>query len=457
MGLLCLRHPRCQVLGFLAFKFRVLTYFRGVTLHEQISELAKLAKAASRELAQLSTADKNSCLLAMSDALEQSAATIKSANASDMEAGAQLGLSAAMLDRLKLDDKRIAAMAKGLREVVALPDPVGRILDERVRPNGLKLQKITTPIGVVVIIYESRPNVTADAASLCFKSGNACILRGGKEALNSNRTIAKILIEAGRKTRSGFPEFAIQVVPTSERAAIAELLSLTQYVDVCMPRGGEGLIRAVAECSKVPVIKHYKGVCHVYVDADADLSMAEEIAMNAKVQRPAVCNAMETLLIDRNIAGTFLPRIAPRFADKHVQLRVDEQTEAILKNGRSDKQPEIRRATEQDFFTEYNDYILNVRVVDGVKGAIDHINHYGSSHSDSIVTANEPRARQFLAQVDSAAVYWNASTRFTDGGEFGMGAEIGISTDKIGARGPMGLEELTSYKWIGFGTGQLRT
>lgn len=422
-----------------------------------MTELAKQAKMASRQLARLTTADKNACLLAMASALEHSSAEIKEANALDMEVGVKLGLSSSMLDRLKLDDKRIASMATGLREVAALPDPVGKILDSRVRPNGLKLQKISTPIGVVVIIYESRPNVTADAASLCFKSGNATILRGGKEALNSNKTIARSLIEAGRRRLPLFPEFAIQVVATTDRDAIKELLSLTQYVDLCMPRGGESLIRAVAECSKVPVIKHYKGVCHVYVDSDVELKMAEEIAMNAKLQRPAVCNAMETLLVDVNIAKTFLPRIASRLAENHVQLRVDNKTEAILKSHDASPQPEIRRAVEADFFTEYNDYIMNVRVVDGVEQAIEHINHYGSSHSDSIVTRNEARARQFLNDVDSAAVYWNASTRFTDGAEFGMGAEIGISTDKIGARGPMGLEELTSYKWIGIGTGQLRT
>jgi len=349
-------------------------------------------------------------------------------------------------------------MAKGLREVAALADPVGRILDERVRPNGLKLQKISTPIGVVVIIYESRPNVTADAASLCFKSGNATILRGGKEALNSNQTIARIMIEAGKQALAKFPEHAIQVVPVVDREAIPILLSLTQYIDLCMPRGGEGLIRAVAECSKVPVIKHYKGVCHVFVDADADLKMAGEIALNAKVQRPAVCNAMETLLVDKAIAEKFLPQIATRLWEKHVELRADEDSVKLLDAIRH-TQPaaKIRRATEQDFYTEYNDYILNVRVVDGVKAAIDHINQYGSAHSDSIVTKNEAHAKQFLAEVDSAAVYWNASTRFTDGGEFGMGAEIGISTDKIGARGPMGLDELTSYKWLGIGTGQLRT
>jgi glutamate-5-semialdehyde dehydrogenase len=427
-----------------------------MTLSEQMTQLAKQAKAASRELSRLADADKNGCLLAMADALEHDAAAIKEANALDMVVGTKMGLSSAMLDRLKLDDKRIAAMAKGLREVAALPDPVGRVLDERVRPNGLKLRKVSTPIGVVVIIYESRPNVTADAASLCFKSGNATILRGGKEALNSNLAIARIMIEAGKRTLAAFPEQAIQVVPTTDREAIRELLSLTQYVDLCMPRGGEGLIRAVAECSKVPVIKHYKGVCHVFVDADADLKMAEAIALNAKVQRPAVCNSMETLLVDRKVAGVFLPAIAQRLAEKKVQLRVDAETEAILKSQMRNLKSELRRATEQDWFTEYNDYILNVRIVDGVRQAIDHINHYGSAHSDSIVTRDEARARQFLGEVDSATVYWNASTRFTDGGEFGMGAEIGISTDKIGARGPMGLEELTSYKWIGIGTGQVR-
>ena len=428
-----------------------------MTLTEQMTQLARQAKAASRALANLKTPAKNQCLLAIAAALEENGAAIKEANALDMEAAAKMGLSSAMLDRLKLDDKRIAAMARGLREVAALPDPVGRVLDERVRPNGLKLRKVSTPIGVVVIIYESRPNVTADAASLCFKSGNATILRGGKEALHSNQTIARVMVEAGRKSLSDFPEHAIQVVSTTEREAIKELLSLTQYVDLCMPRGGEGLIRAVAENSKVPVIKHYKGVCHVYVDEKADLNMAEEIAMNAKVQRPAVCNAMETLLVDSKIAPTFLPKIGHHLLEKHVQLRCDEESLRILGQSEPGANSALRRVADQDFYTEYNDYILNVRVVHGVKEAIDHINHYGSSHSDSIVTRDEARANQFLSEVDSAAVYWNASTRFTDGGEFGMGAEIGISTDKIGARGPMGLEELTSYKWLGMGSGQVRT
>ncbi|HEX3857633.1 MAG TPA: glutamate-5-semialdehyde dehydrogenase [Verrucomicrobiae bacterium] len=427
-----------------------------MNLNEQMTQLAKQAKAASRELAKLSTREKNDCLLAMADALEKKSAALKEANALDMEIGAKLNLSAAMLDRLQLDDKRISAMAKGLHEVAALPDPVGKILDERVRPNGLKLQKISTPIGVVVIIYESRPNVTADAASLCFKSGNATILRGGKEALNSNQIIAQTMIDAGKIVNRNFPGHAIQVVPTTDREAIPILLSLTQYVDLCMPRGGESLIRAVADCSKVPVIKHYKGVCHVFVDAEADLKMAEEIAMNAKVQRPAVCNAMETLLVDKKIAEKFLPGIGEKLFEKHVEIRADDSSREILNSKLKTQNSQLRAVSEQDYFTEYNDYILNIRVVDGVKAAIDHINFYGSSHSDSIVTKNESHAKQFLAEVDSATVYWNASTRFTDGGEFGMGAEIGISTDKIGARGPMGLDELTSYKWLGFGNGQIR-
>jgi glutamate-5-semialdehyde dehydrogenase len=429
-----------------------------MTLTEQMTQLARQARMASRELAKLTTAEKNACLLAMAAALEQNAAALKQANALDMDAAAKSGLSPAMLDRLKLDDKRIAGMARGLREVAALPDPVGRILDERVRPNGLKLQKISTPIGVVVIIYESRPNVTADAASLCFKSGNATILRGGREAMRSNQIIARTMIDAAKIVLASFPEHAIQVVSTTDRDAIPALLSLTQYIDLCMPRGGEGLIRAVADCSKVPVIKHYKGVCHVFVDADADLKMAGEIVMNAKVQRPAVCNAAETLLVDKTIAQKFLPVIGEKLFEKHVEIRGDETTLANLKSAISNfKSAKLKPVAEQDYFTEYNDYILNVRVVDGVRAAVDHINFYGSAHSDSIVTKNESHAKQFLAEVDSAAVYWNASTRFTDGGEFGMGAEIGISTDKIGARGPMGLDELTSYKWLGIGSGQIRT
>jgi glutamate-5-semialdehyde dehydrogenase len=428
-----------------------------MNLTDQMTQLARQAKAASRQLAQLTSGQKNTCLLAMAAALEQNRAAIQEANALDMEEGAESGLSNAMLDRLKLDDKRISAMAAGLREVAALPDPVGRILDDRTRPNGLRLRKIATPIGVVVIIYESRPNVTADAASLCFKSGNATILRGGKEALHSNQAIAGVLTQAAGEALPAYPAHAIQVVRTTDRQAVKDLLALTQYIDLCMPRGGESLIRAVAEFSKVPVIKHYKGVCHVYVDGRADLKMAGEIAFNAKCQRPAVCNAMETLLVDAAVAPEFLPVIGARFNAKRVEMRADERARKILEAALPQPARPIRPATEQDFHTEYNDYIVNIRVVEGVGEAVEHINRYGSAHSDSIVTGDEGRAEEFLAGVDSAAVYWNASTRFTDGGEFGMGAEIGISTDKIGARGPMGLEELTTYKWIGTGNGQVRT
>jgi glutamate-5-semialdehyde dehydrogenase len=428
-----------------------------MNLRDEMTLLARHAKAASRELALLTTEEKNRCLLAMASAIEQNSAAIASANQLDMIAAAESGLSSAMLDRLKLDAKRIAAMAKALREVASLPDPVGRILDDRTRPNGLRLQKIATPMGVVVIIYESRPNVTADAASLCFKAGSATILRGGREALNSNQEIARLLITGAKAALPSFPVHAIQVVPTSDRLAIPELLSLTQYVDLCMPRGGEGLIRAVSECSKVPVITHYKGVCHVFVDESADLGMAESISTNAKLQRPAVCNSMETLLIHSAVAKVFLETLAEKLASKNVQIHADSEAHAILLGVASYADGcRLVPALEQDYSVEYNDLILNVRIVPDLRSAIDHINTHGSAHSDTIVTSNNANARQFLREVDSAAVYWNASTRFTDGGEFGMGAEIGISTDKVGARGPMGLEELTTYKWQGIGSGQIR-
>jgi len=417
-----------------------------MSLKDEMRQLGVQARASSRQLARLTTRQKNDCLRAMADGLLSNAAAIQAANAQDLEAGRAAGLSPAMLDRLALEGKRIEAMARGLREVAALPDPVGRVLDERTRPNGLKLRKVAVPIGVVVIIYESRPNVTADAAALCLKSGNAAILRGGSEAVRSNRAIAAAMLEAGAK--AGLPAHAMQLVQTTDRDAVRELVQLVGLVDVVIPRGGESLIRAVAEAARVPVIKHYKGVCHVYVDRDADLEMAERIVVNAKCQRPAVCNAMETLLVDEAVAAEFLPRIAGVLRARAVELRGDDATRRLV--------PDARPATEQDYFTEYGGLILNIRVVSGVEAAIAHINHYGSQHSDAIVTANEASAQRFLQEVDSAAVYHNASTRFTDGGEFGMGAEMGISTDKIGVRGPMGLEELTSYKWIGLGSGQVR-
>lgn len=424
---------------------------------EDMTDLARRAKAASRRVARLTEVDRNRVLVAMADALLEATVELEAANALDREVGRAMGLSAAMLDRLTLDRVRITAMAQGVRDVAALPDPVTRVLDERVRPNGLRLRKIAVPIGVVVIIYESRPNVTADAASLCLKTGNATLLRGGKEALHSNRLIASIMVSAARAVMADFPEDAILVVPTADREAIPALLSLTQYVDLCMPRGGEGLIRAVTACSKVPVIKHYKGVCHVYVQADADLRMAEEIVFNAKCQRPSTCNAAETLLVDRTIADRFLPQIASRLATKEVLFHADIEAIPLLRSGLGDRVSQVQEASAEDWSTEYNDYVINVRIVKGLEEAIQHITDYGSGHSDAIITADETVAERFLSEVDSAAVYWNASTRFTDGGEFGMGAEIGISTDKIGARGPMGLEELCTYKWQGFGTGQIRS
>ncbi len=422
------------------------------SLTAEMINLAKQAKGASRALARISSDEKNRCLIAMAVAIRLNSREIKDANRQDMDAATIQGLSRAMLDRLELDDKRIEAMATGLEAIAALHDPVGRVLEDRTRPNGLRLKKIAVPIGVVVIIYESRPNVTADAASLCLKTGNATILRGGKEAIHSNTLIAQVLVAAACKALPSFPKHAIQVVQTPAREAIRELLSFTQYVDLCMPRGGEGLIRAVTECSKVPVIKHYKGVCHVYIDNEADLTMAAEIVMNAKVQRPSTCNAMETMLVDSSIAAQFLPLIGKQLADKNVTLHVDQASHRLLASTDATMVP----ATELDWSTEYNDFILNVKVVSGLEEALDHIAHFGSGHSDAIVTQNQSTAQTFLHEVDSAAVYWNASTRFTDGGEFGMGAEIGISTDKIGARGPMGLDELTTYKWLGLGTGQIR-
>ncbi len=427
-----------------------------MTLEEQMIDIAKRAKTASRGLTTLSTDQKNRCLRAMADAIETNQEAIQSENAMDLEAGREMGLSSALLDRLELTETRISGMSQGLREVAELPDPVGRTLEERERPNGLKLRKVSTPIGVVVIIYESRPNVTADAAGLCLKSGNATVLRGGKEAIHSNQIIAKTMVGSAQDICPEFPLDAIQVVPTTDRQAIPLLLSLSEYIDLCMPRGGEGLIRAVADCSRVPVIKHYKGVCHVYVDREADLDAAAAIAVNAKTQRPGVCNAIETLLIDEGVHDDFAPRIAQLLWDHGVELRADAAFIQQVNGSLESRDSKLVQATETDWDAEYLDLILAVKMVDGVGGAIAHINQFGSGHSDTIVTTNDTTAERFLNEVDASTVYWNASTRFTDGAEFGMGAEIGISTDKIGARGPMGLEELTSYKWLGLGQGQIR-
>jgi glutamate-5-semialdehyde dehydrogenase len=411
-------------------------------LTQQMRLLGEGSREASRALAKLDAPTKNAFLRAMADGIEKSAQRIRYANAKDLDAGKKTGLVPAMLERLTLTDKRISEMTWGVREVAELPDPVGTVMAEWTRPNGIRIRKVRVPIGVILIIYESRPNVTADAACLCFKAGNAVILRGGSEAIHSNLAIAEAMNVAG------LPPNSISVVPTTDRAAIDELLKLDEFINLCIPRGGEGLIRAVAEKSRIPVIKHYKGVCHVYVDRDADFDMAERIVINAKCQRPAVCNAIETLLVDEPIADKFLPRMARALADRKVELRGDERTRQLV----SDAKP----ATEDDWYAEYLDLILAVRVIHGVDEAIDHITKYGSAHSDAIVTGNKAAAEKFLREVDSSSVFWNASTRLADGGQYGFGAEIGISTDKIHARGPMGLEELTSYKFVVVGDGQVR-
>ena len=423
-----------------------------MSLKEDITNLTKRAKTASRRLATLTETEKNKYLFAMADAIEANADSIIAENSKDIATGNNMGLSKSLLDRLLLNNERITAMADGLREVAELSDPVGRILEERKRPNGLLLTKVSSPIGVIVIIYESRPNVTADAASLCFKSGNATILRGGKEAIHSNRIIAETMVNAAKKLSTEFPSDAIQVVQTTDRAAIPELLSHINHVDLCIPRGGENLIRAVAECSRVPVIKHYKGICHVYIDGEIDQTMAEDVAFNSKAHRPGVCNAAETLLISKSIASKILPSLCKKLSDAGVELRGDTITKSILKDSGID----IQAANDSDWDEEYLDLILSIKIVDGVEEAIEHINIHGSGHTETIITKDPQSAKRFQIEVDSSTIFWNASTRFTDGGQFGMGAEIGISTDKIGARGPMGLEELTTYKWLGVADGLIR-
>lgn len=411
-----------------------------------ILRMGKRASKAAGELAQLSERNKNTFLEAMATALQENREGIKEANARDMESGKRAGLNDALLDRLELTDKRIDGMINMIHNVVALTDPVGSEISSWMRPNGLEIKKIRVPIGVIGIIYESRPNVTCDAAALCLKTSNAVILRGGKESIESNRAIVEILQEAGKK--AGLPENALQFIRTTDRDAVRKLVQMEEYLDLAIPRGGEGLIRAVTEMARVPVIKHYKGLCHVYVDKEADLKMALEIAENAKCQRPGVCNAIETLLVDQDVASEFLPKLISRMEERGVELRGD----ATVRN----LNPAIKEASEEDWETEYLDLVLSVRVVAGVEGAIEHINRYGSHHSDAIVSDSKSASEKFLARVDSATVYVNASTRFTDGGEFGLGAEIGISTNKLHARGPMGLEELTTYKFVVNGTGQIR-
>lgn len=408
--------------------------------------MADRAVKAARALARLTSRKKNSILEAMADELDQRREAIKQANHQDMEAGEKAGLSPAMLDRLLLNDARLDSMIKGIRDVVVLKDPVGEKISKWTRPNGLEIVKVRVPIGVIAIFYESRPNVTCDSSVLCFKTSNAVILRGGKEAMHSNAAIAAALQEGG--ARKGLPEHAIQLVGTTDREAIRELVQMAGKIDMAIPRGGEGLINAVTEHARIPVIKHYKGICHVYVDDSADLAMAVDVAENAKCQRPGVCNAMETLLVHKDIAPAFLPAMAERLTARGVELRGDAAARGIV--------PAMKEATEEDWSAEYLDLILAVRVVDSIDEAIIHIETYGSHHSDAIVAGDESRQKTFTQQVDSAAVYVNASTRFTDGAEFGMGAEIGISTDKLHARGPMGLQELTTYKYVIHGSGQTR-
>ena len=407
---------------------------------------AREAREGARSLAKASSQQKNDALLAMADAIKKRSRELIRENAKDIAFASGKGLSKAMIDRLTLTGKRIDEMAQGLVQVATLPDPVGEVIRMRQRPNGMAVGRMRVPIGVIGIIYESRPNVTADATSLCLKAGNAVILRGGSEAVHSNKAIVKVLRDVARQ--HGIHEGAITFIDLVDRDAIMEMLKLEGIIDLVIPRGGEGLIRAVTENSRIPVLKHYKGVCHVFVDRDADLQMAEDICFNAKVQRPGTCNAMETMLIDKRIARRFLPGMIKRFRDAGVVVKGCPETKKVV--------PSVETAADRDFYNEYLDLILNVKVVKDVDAAMDHIAQYGSAHSDTIVTNDYAKGMQFLREVDSSAVLINASTRLNDGFQFGLGAEIGISTDKIHARGPMGLEELTCTKFIVLGSGQLR-
>jgi glutamate-5-semialdehyde dehydrogenase len=424
-------------------------------LTEQLHAIGTTARSVARILAVTSAEAKNAALLAMADKLLESSSAILQANALDLEAGKKNGLSEAMLDRLRLDGKRLEAMATGIRTAASLPDPVNRILKEWTKENGLAFQKISVPIGVIGIIYESRPNVTSDAAVLCLKAGNAVILRGGSEAIHSNKAIATAL-QAGA-AQAGLPSAAIQLVQVTEREAVRILCEMDQYLDCMIPRGGKGLIETVSRHARMPVIKHYDGICAVYVDQAADLLMARDIILNAKCQRPGVCNAAETLLLHRDIAATFLSEGAKALLDQGVELRCDKETLGLVpKSLKAAYTDLLKEATEIDFSTEFLELILAVKIVSSVDEAINHIESHGSHHSDVIITADQVTAEKFLQNVDSATVYWNASTRFTDGAEFGFGCEIGISTDKLHARGPMALEELTSYKYLIRGSGQVR-
>jgi len=417
-----------------------------MSVEQLVKDICQEARRAARRLAVLPTGVKNQTLLALAQALEQNAATLQEANAKDLAAGREAGMPAAMLDRLTLSDKVIASMAQGLREVAALPDPVGEVTGMARRPNGLLVGRQRIPLGVIGFIYESRPNVTVDAAGLCLKSGNAVVLKGGKEALNSNLALAQII---GRVLEeNGAPQGAVRVIPTTDRAATTALLKQDELVDVNIPRGGESLIRFVANNSSIPVLKHYKGVCHLYVDQSADHDMAVNIAINAKCQRPGVCNALETMLVHAAEAEEFLPRAAQALMDQGVEIRGCPRTLALA--------PSATAAVEEDWPAEFLDLILAVKVVDSLEEAMEHIARYGSQHTEAIVTSDYARSQRFINGVDSSLVLVNASTRFNDGGELGLGAEIGINTSKLHAFGPMGLAELTTTKFIAYGDGQVR-
>jgi glutamate-5-semialdehyde dehydrogenase len=408
--------------------------------------VARRAKAASAALLEISGAAKNAWLRRSAELLHRRQQIVMAANQQDLEAASGHGLTDAQTDRLRLTQARIEGIGQALEEIASLPDPVGEVIESSVRPNGLEVLKVRVPLGVVFFIYESRPNVTADAAAICLKSGNAVILRGGKEAAHSSRAIVDVLCEAAGE--SGLPADAVQLVDTSDRAAVGHLLKLNEYIDVAIPRGGEGLIRRVAEEARMPVIKHFTGNCHVYIDRAADVEMALGVTVNSKCQRLGVCNAAESLLVHADVAAEMLPPIAAALAERGIEIRGDEQTCELV--------DDAKLASEQDYYTEYLGPIISARVVGSLDEAIEHINRYGSHHTDAIVTGDYAAARRFTRRVDSSAVLVNASTRFNDGGEFGLGAEIGISTDKFHARGPCGLKELTSYKYVVYGAGQVR-
>jgi glutamate-5-semialdehyde dehydrogenase len=415
-------------------------------IKELALSIAQKAKEASRLLAIASPQLKNEALLSMADGIVSESEFIVGENRKDIDDALRKGISGAFVDRLTLNDSRIKLMAEGIRQVAALNDPVGEIVKMWKRPNGLLVGKMRIPLGVIGIIYESRPNVTADASALCIKAGNGVILRGGSEAIRTNLAIGKILKDALRQ--NGLPEDAIQIVPIADRSFVLEMLKLEEYIDLIIPRGGEGLIRFVSENSRIPVLKHYKGVCHVFVDESADFEMAEKICINAKVQRPGVCNAMETLLVHENIASEFLPLIVRKLEERGVEIRGCKRTKKIV--------PHVKEATEEDWYTEYLDLILSVKVVKDIEEAIEHIERYGSKHTEAIVTQNYRNAQVFVNSVNSSTVLVNASTRFSDGFELGLGAEIGISTSKLHAFGPMGVEELTTTKFVVYGNGQIR-